>query len=115
MVRCGIAIYGMDPFHRDPADHGLEPALELVSYVAEVKRRAPGESAGYGRRFVAERETWIGTMPIGYGDGCRRGLTNNAEVLVDGRRVPLRRDGLDGQHHGRPRRPSRSSAAPRRC
>ena len=89
MVRCGIAIYGMDPFHRDPADHGLEPALELVSYVAEVKRCRVGESAGYGRRFVAERETWLGTIPIGYGDGVRRGLTNNAEVLVAGRRVPL--------------------------
>jgi alanine racemase len=89
MVRCGIAIYGMDPFHRDPADHGLEPALELVSYVAEVKRALPGQSAGYGRRFVAERETWLGTIPIGYGDGVRRGLTNNADVLVDGRRVPL--------------------------
>jgi alanine racemase len=89
MVRCGIAIYGMDPFHRDPADHELEPALELVSYVADVKRCAPGESAGYGRRFVAERETWLGTIPIGYGDGVRRALTNNAEVLVDGRRVPL--------------------------
>jgi alanine racemase len=89
LVRCGIAVYGMDPFHRDPADHGLDPALELSSYVAEVKRAAPGESAGYGRRFVAERETWIGTVPIGYGDGVRRALTNNADVLVDGRRVPL--------------------------
>ena len=89
MVRCGIAIYGMDPFHRDPGDHGLEPALELVSYVAEVKRVQPGESAGYGRRFVAARETWLGTVPIGYGDGVRRALTNNADVLVDGRRVPL--------------------------
>ena len=89
MVRCGIAVYGMDPFHRDPADHGLEPALELVSYVAEVKRCEAGESAGYGRRFVAERPTWLGTIPIGYGDGVRRALTNNAEALVDGRRVPL--------------------------
>jgi alanine racemase len=89
MVRCGIAVYGMDPFHRDPADHGLEPALELVSYVAEVKPIAPGQSAGYGRRFIAERETWLGTIPIGYGDGVRRALTNNASVLVDGRRVPL--------------------------
>jgi alanine racemase len=89
LVRCGIAVYGLDPFHRDPAEHGLEPALELVSYVAEVKRARPGESAGYGRRFVAERETWVGTIPIGYGDGVRRALTNNADVLVDGRRVPL--------------------------
>jgi alanine racemase len=89
MVRCGIAVYGMDPFHRDPAEHALEPALELRSYVAEVKRCAPGESTGYGRRFVAERETWLGTVPIGYGDGVRRALTNDAELVVDGRRVPL--------------------------
>jgi alanine racemase len=89
MVRCGIAVYGMDPFHRDPADHGLEPALELVSYVAEVKRAAAGESAGYGRRFVAERPATIATVPIGYGDGLRRGLTDNAEVLVRGERRPL--------------------------
>ncbi len=88
MIRCGIAIYGMDPFQRDPADHGLRPALELVSYVAAVKRIRPGESAGYGRRFVAERETWLATVPIGYGDGVRRGLTNRADALVGGRRVP---------------------------
>jgi alanine racemase len=89
MIRCGIAIYGMDPFHRDPAEHDLEPALELVSYVAEVKRARAGESAGYGRRFIADRDTWVATIPIGYGDGVRRGLTGHAEVLVGPRRVPL--------------------------
>jgi alanine racemase len=89
LVRCGIAVYGMDPFQRDPADHGLEPALELVSYLAEVKRAAPGQSAGYGRTWIADCETWVGTVPVGYGDGVRRGLSNNAQVLVDGRRVPL--------------------------
>src|SRR3954451_2096685 len=89
MVRCGIAIYGMDPFHEDPAQRGLRPALELRSYVAEVKPVAVGESAGYGRRFVAERPTHLATIPIGYGDGVRRGLTNNAEVLIGGRRHPL--------------------------
>jgi alanine racemase len=90
MVRCGIAIYGLDPFHADPAAHGLSPALELLSYVAEVKRVRPGESAGYGRRFIAEEETWMATLPIGYGDGVRRALTNNGEVLIAGRRHPLR-------------------------
>ena len=55
MVRCGIAAYGMDPFGEDPARHGLAPALELRSYVAEVKPLAVGESVGYGRRFVAVR------------------------------------------------------------
>ena len=89
LVRCGIAAYGLDPFQRDPADHGLEPALQLVSYVAEVKAIAPGESVGYGRRFVAERDGLVATLPIGYADGVRRLLTNNAEVLIRGRRRPL--------------------------
>ncbi len=90
LVRTGVAMYGLDPFQHDPADHGLEPALELHSYVAEVKPIAPGESAGYGRRFVAEEPTTLATVPIGYGDGVRRALTNNADVLVGGRRRPLR-------------------------
>ncbi len=89
LVRCGIAVYGMDPFHEDPARRRLEPALELHSYVADVKPCAPGESAGYGRHFVARRPTLLGVLPIGYGDGVRRGLTNNADVLVAGRRRPL--------------------------
>jgi alanine racemase len=89
MVRCGIAIYGMDPFGRDPAIRGLEPAMELSSYVAEVKLCAAGESSGYGRRFTAESDTYLGVLPIGYGDGWRRGLSNNADVLVSGRRYPL--------------------------
>jgi alanine racemase len=89
MVRCGIAVYGMDPYGRDPAVRGLEPAMELSSYVAEVKACAAGESIGYGRRFTAENDTYIGVLPIGYGDGWRRGLSNNADVLVGGRRHPL--------------------------
>jgi alanine racemase len=89
LVRPGVAIYGLDPFQEDAAARELEPALELASYVAEVKRCAPGESAGYGRRFVAREETVLATVPIGYGDGVRRGLTNNADLLVAGRRFPL--------------------------
>jgi alanine racemase len=89
LVRAGIAIYGLDPFQQDAAARELEPALELSSYVAEVKRCAAGQSVGYGRRFVAERDTVLATVPIGYGDGVRRALTNNADVLIDGRRLPL--------------------------
>jgi alanine racemase len=89
LVRCGVALYGLDPFGADPAEHDLRPALRLETYVAAVKPVAPGESAGYGRRFVAAAPTTTGTLPIGYGDGVRRGLTNNADVLVGGRRVPL--------------------------
>jgi alanine racemase len=89
MVRCGIAVYGMDPFHEDPAARGLEPALELSSWVAAVRRFGPGESAGYGRRWAASEPTWVATIPIGYGDGWRRALTNDCDVLIRGRRRPL--------------------------
>src|SRR3989442_8384716 len=88
LVRCGIAIYGMDPFGEDPAARALEPALELSSYVAEVKRCARGESAGYGRRFVAKCDTHLGVLPLGYGDGWRRALSNNADVLIGGGGYP---------------------------
>jgi alanine racemase len=89
MVRCGVAIYGLDPFGRDAGAHELEPALELCSYVGALKPLAAGESVGYGATFVAREPTWIATLPIGYGDGWRRAFSDNAEVLIGGRRHPL--------------------------
>ena len=89
MVRCGVAIYGLDPFQRDPSEQGLEPALTLESYVASVKRFEPGMSAGYGATWSAAGPTWVGVLPIGYGDGWRRALSNNARVLIRGRSHPL--------------------------
>jgi alanine racemase len=82
-VRCGIAVYGISPFGTDPAADGLEPALRWDSELAQVRTLRPGESTGYGRRYVAERETWIGIVPVGYADGFRRDLTG-AEVRVAG-------------------------------
>ena len=89
LVRCGIAVYGMDPFGEDPAAHELEPALTLRSWVGAVRRFEAGDSAGYGRRWTAAEPTWVATVPIGYGDGWRRALTNNCDVLIRGRRHPL--------------------------
>jgi alanine racemase len=89
MVRCGVAVYGLDPFQEDPKLRGLEPALSLRSFVAAVRRFDEGESAGYGRRWSAPQPTWVATIPIGYGDGWRRAFTNNAEVLIGGRRHAL--------------------------
>ncbi|HEU4723558.1 MAG TPA: alanine racemase [Gemmatimonadaceae bacterium] len=89
MVRCGVAVYGLDPFGVDPREHGLEPVLELRSYVGALKPLAVGESVGYGATFVAREPTWIATLPIGYGDGWRRAFSDNAEVLIGGRRCPL--------------------------
>ncbi len=89
MVRCGIALYGCDPMNEDPIPLTLEPALSLSSYVAAVKLARAGDSAGYGRRFVAGADTWIATLPIGYADGIPRALSNNCDVLIGSRRYPL--------------------------
>jgi alanine racemase len=89
MVRCGVAVYGLDPFQEDAKARGLDPALSLHSFVGAVRRFEQGESAGYGRSWAAKRPTYVGTIPIGYGDGWRRAFTNNADVLIGGRRYPL--------------------------
>ncbi len=89
MARCGVAVYGLDPLQGDPSERGLVPALSLHSYVADVKRFSAGASVGYGRTWRAPVDTWVGVLPLGYGDGVRRGLSNNGEVLIRGRRHPL--------------------------
>ena len=105
MVRCGIAIYGMDPFGRDPAARGLEPALELSSYVAEVKRCAAGRERRLRppvRRRAATPAS--GVLPLGYGDGWRRGALQQRRRAH--RRAPpsARRHREHGQRHRRSRR-----------
>src|SRR5512132_1585347 len=82
-ARCGIAIYGLSPFDGDPADDGLEPVLSWQSALTQVKHLDPGQSTGYGRRFIAEQPTWIGIVPVGYADGFRRDLTGTT-VRVEG-------------------------------
>jgi alanine racemase len=87
-VRCGIALYGIDPTGEDGSRYGLRPALRWESEVAQVRRLSPGESTGYGRRFIARDEAWVGIVPVGYADGFRRDMTG-AEVLVEDDHVPV--------------------------
>ena len=82
-ARCGVALYGLSPFGTDPVEDSLEPVFSWQSSLAAVRQLQPGESTGYGRAFVAERPTWIGLVPVGYGDGFRRDLTGT-EVRVAG-------------------------------
>ena len=77
-------IYGRHPYGRSPTSDSYRAITQN-----DVKRFAAGDSAGYGQRWRAPVETYVGVLPIGYGDGVRRGLTNNADVLVGGHRQPL--------------------------
>jgi len=90
-VRPGIALYGLHPAgdEGDPADEDLRPALSLKSYVAGVRRLAPGEGVSYGLTFRAEASMFAATVPVGYAEGYRRILSNRASALVRGERWPL--------------------------
>ena len=86
MVRGGIALYGYPPV---PGVAGLRPAMRWVSSGVYVKTIAPGEKVSYGGLFTAQRETRVMTVPVGYADGYRRGMTGKGCVLVRGRRARI--------------------------
>lgn len=89
MVRPGIMMYGHYPSRTTSESIPLKPAMSLKTIVALTKRIRPGESVSYGRKFVAERETTIATLPVGYADGIMRILTGRMEALIGGRRFPV--------------------------
>lgn len=88
LVRVGIMLYGYPPSGGLKAD-GLAPVLALQSQVSYLKTVEGGTPISYDRRYVAPRKTRIATVLAGYGDGYSRSLTNNAEVLIRGRRYPV--------------------------
>jgi len=87
MVRQGISLYGYHSDSNKSKSSGLIPAMEWHSEVTNVKTIAEGEGVSYGLRFVAGRKSVIATLPVGYGDGYKRCLTNRAEVLIHGVRA----------------------------
>lgn len=89
MVRPGIMTYGYRPDPGTPATVPLQPALTWTSRVSFVKHVPAGTSIGYGRTWVAPRDTWIGTVPIGYGDGFSRALSGTGRFLVGGTAYPV--------------------------
>ena len=92
MVRFGISMYGLTP-SPDINKHlpfTLEPAFQLKTKLAQVKKLASGKAISYGATYVTKEEEWIGTLPIGYADGwIRANSTNGGTVLVDGEEVPF--------------------------
>lgn len=89
-VRAGIALYGMYPSDEvnKEAVH-LQTALELKSHVVFVKTLPAGTGISYGSTYVTDRETEVATIPVGYGDGYPRNLSNKGYVLIKGKRCPI--------------------------
>lgn len=90
LVRAGITLYGLHPsdeVHLERMD--MRPALSLKSQVVHVKTLPAGYGISYGATYVTTEPRRIATIPVGYGDGYARSLSNNADVLIRGKRAPI--------------------------
>ena len=90
LVRAGIAMYGMYPSEDVQKENvPLRPAMELISHIAHVKWIEPGTRVSYGGTFIAKNKMRLATIPVGYGDGYPRSLSNKGYVLIHGHRAPV--------------------------
>lgn len=90
MVRLGISLYGMYPSDDvTPEEFELQPAMEIKSHVAFIKTVPAGTAIGYNATYVTPAPQRIATVPVGYGDGYPRALSNRGRVLVHGHSVPI--------------------------
>lgn len=88
-VRPGIAMYGLEPSSEWAPPFEIRPALALKSLVSRVRPLPAGAGVSYGRTFITSRPTLAALVPVGYGDGFHRILSNKGSVLIRGRRAPI--------------------------
>ena len=89
LVRPGIALYGSVPDPKLETKIRLKPVMHFKTAVIDIKDVKGGESIGYGGTYTAQQRLTIGVLPVGYADGYNRNLSNKAEVLIKGKRVPV--------------------------
>lgn len=89
IVRLGIVLYGLKPDRSNDIPDGIKPALTWRSVISMVKDVPQGQSIGYGRTFVTERDSRIATVTTGYADGYRRQLSNKGFIMVNGKKAPI--------------------------
>ncbi len=87
LVRPGLMLYGIKP--SQGLDIKLKPALSLKSRIIYLKRMPSGQGISYGRSYITRKETTVAVLPIGYGDGYPRNLSNRADVLIKGKRFRI--------------------------
>ena len=89
MVRPGLMLYGLYPAPAMASQISLRPVLSWKSRILQLKKVPAGASISYGRTFIAQRESVIATVPVGYADGYSRLLSNVGAMLVKGKRAPV--------------------------
>lgn len=89
IVRLGIVLYGLKPDLSNELPNSIAPAITWKSVVSMVKTIQAGETVGYGRAFIADRETRIATVTTGYADGLNRLLSNQGFIMVNGKKAPI--------------------------
>ena len=89
MVRAGITMYGLWPSEEMDHSFDLKPALSLYSRIVHIKELPAGLPISYGGTFVTEDDLPVATIPVGYGDGYSRGLSNCGYVLIHGKKAPI--------------------------
>jgi alanine racemase len=89
IVRLGIVLYGLKPDVTNEIPQGIAPALSWKSVISMVKSIQAGESIGYGRTFIADKEMTVATVATGYADGLDRHLSNSGHVLINGHQAPI--------------------------
>lgn len=89
-VRPGIALFGVTPNPRLPGSEELVPVLRWKTRILAIKEIKKGETVGYNRTYEAKKKEKLAILPVGYADGYARTMSNKAEVLVAGKRAPVR-------------------------
>ncbi len=90
MVRPGLLTYGIPPNENPLREPEIAPALSLKARITQLREMPAGASLSYGRTYITPRPERIALVPLGYGDGYSRSLSNKGQVLVGGKRVPIR-------------------------
>ena len=89
MVRPGIILYGYYPGHEQKRSLPVKPVMELRTEVVFIKKVAAGQPLSYGATYVTDKETYIATLPVGYGDGYNRLLSSRGVILINGKQYTV--------------------------
>ncbi len=89
LVRPGLMLYGYHPHPKMQEESGLKPVMTLRTVITSLRRIPAGTHISYGRRYTTAQDSWIATLPIGYGDGLMRNLSGKFEGLINGKRFPV--------------------------